>query len=219
MAKPNAETSLMRVTKNAVSKTSNGTTLRSVDVILSPSGPVPMVIASNRTTSATVKHNAQTVLMKETRFVVSKASSNTTRRSVDVTLRLNGLVPTANASIDPKNVTENTSALTNLTREINAASEVSSNTTRRSVAATLRLNLPVLTVNALNSERHVMALKANALISLMTPLKNVVSKDSNRTLPKSVVVRKTNGNVLTLHVSASLVDVMEANSAKTNLMN
>lgn len=51
---------------------------------------------------------------------------------------------------------------------------------------------------------------ATAKINLMTLMKNVVSKDSNFTIPNYAVVKKDNGNVVVkINVSQSLLYVTE----------
>jgi hypothetical protein len=217
MVLPNALTNLTRASKNAASKASHGIAPRSVDVIQSRSILATMVIVLTKTATVMVNHNAKMDQMKERKDAVSRASNNTTRKSVDATLRPNGPVPAVNASTKTKNVTVKLNALTALMSLKSAASEASNNTVRRLVDVTQNLNGLVLMVNV-SQLPNTVTVMLPAKISLIPPMMNVVSKDLRNIPPRFVVVKMTNGNVLTPAALPNLEDVMVKPNVLMNLM-
>jgi uncharacterized membrane protein len=99
MASINVTINLMRSWRAAALESSRTTTPRSVAATLILNGPVLMVIVSPSKESVTVKLNAVTNQMITKKSAVSWATTSTTVKSVAATLKLNGLVPTANALI------------------------------------------------------------------------------------------------------------------------
>jgi hypothetical protein len=94
----NAEISPMKVTINAASKVSHGTTRRHVAVTQRVSGHALMATVSLTLSTAMVNHNAEISLMKAITNVVSESTLSTTPKSVAATPKLNGNAPMANAS-------------------------------------------------------------------------------------------------------------------------
>jgi hypothetical protein len=219
MVRLNAKTTLMRVIRDAVSRSSHSTTIKDVDV-LTLKLPVSMVIVSPQRMPVTAKPNVVMDLMKVTRNVASRNTPSMTIRDVAATQKPSGLVPTVTVSPMLDTVTvKNFSAKIDLMK-VNtiAASRNTLTTTSKFVAATQTLNSPVTMVNVSQKLADVMV-KPNAKMDLMKVTNNVASTSSPSMMMLDVVVKRTNSNVPIRNVSAKPISVMVKLNAPMVLMN
>jgi hypothetical protein len=108
--------------------------------------------------------------------------------------------------------------LINLMKEMtSAASEASSNTTLKSVAATQILSGLALTVIVSNNPKNAMV-KPNALTSLMKEMRNAASRSTNSIMTKNAAAKNLNGNVVQVTVFQRKASVMELPNAQMDLM-
>jgi hypothetical protein len=108
--------------------------------------------------------------------------------------------------------------LINLMKEMtSAASEASSNTTLKSVAATQILSGLALTVIVSNNPKNAMV-KPNALTSLMKVMRNAASRSTNSIMTKNAAAKNLNGNVVQVTVFQRKASVMELPNAQMDLM-
>lgn len=150
-----------------------------------------------------VKPNALTSPMKTPNSVAIKDSPTMTTRSADVSKSLNSLVPLDTVFLKLASVMVKSNAPMDLMIVTNnVASEVSTSTTSRDVAATQKLSSLAPTENALKIVNTVMV-KLNAPMDLMIATNNAASEDTaSITLRFAVAIQRVSGDVLT--VTASL---------------
>jgi hypothetical protein len=98
-----------------------------------------------------------------------------------------------------------------------AASEASSNTTLKSVAATQILSGLALTVIVSNNPKNAMV-KPNALTILMKVMRNAASRSTNSIMTKNAAAKNLNGNVVQVTVFQRKASVMELPNAQMDLM-
>lgn len=207
--KLNALINLMKVTRDVASRNSHSITPESADVIQSLNGLAVMDSVLLKTDTVMAKLNAQMDLMKVKMIVASRASNSTTPKSVAVTLRLNGLAPTANVSVTITTVMVNINVQISLMKTWNNAASISSNNMiTKSVAATQTVSGLVLMALVFLSKMFAME-KLNAEISLMKRKLTAASKTFHSITVKSVAATlKLKLHVLMANVSRMIKSVM-----------
>jgi len=204
----NAQMSLMKVTINVVSESTLSITIKDADVKKINSNVVT-VIVSAELAIVMEKLNAKMDQMKVKNNAASESSVSTTIKYVAATLKLNGPVPTVNASVTTTTVMVNINVLTDRMRTWSNAASISSNITiTKSVAATLTVNGLVLMALVSPSKMFAMV-KPNAKISLMRRRLIAASKTFHSTTVKSVaVILKLKPHAPMANVSRMIKSVM-----------
>jgi hypothetical protein len=215
---PSAPTDPMKETKTAALENSLSTTTKNV-AAKKINGNVPTVIVLAKIDTVMAKPNAKMAPMKVRNNAATEVSDSTMRKCVDVTLRLNGPVPMVSAFLTTTTVMANINVPINLMKLWRtAASESTSTTALRSVAATLIANGPVLMVIVSLSKVFAMV-KLSAVTNLTIATKSAVSRDTNSTPQKSVAATLIlSGPVPTVNVLKTAGSVMERLIVSTDLM-
>jgi hypothetical protein len=217
MAKLNAKMDLMKVKRTVALKSLPFTMIKNV-VANRANSNVPMVTASRRSNTVTVKLNAQMVLMKTMISAALEASMPTVLKSVAATLRLRLLVLMVIALRTAKSVMAKLSAQTNLMRVTRLVALKSSSSTMMLDAAVLRTNSNVLTRCA-SAKKTFATVLLNAKMDLMKEKPSVASMSSSSTTPMSVAATL----ILSSHAPMAIVSLtadiaMVKPNAKISLM-
>lgn len=208
MVKPNAKMVLMKVIRNAASRTSKPTPARDAAATQKPNGLVPMVTVSPTKATVMVKPNVEINLTRVTSNAASESIANMESKPVAVTQILNTPVTMVSVFQRRAFVTVKLSAPMVLMKVTNNAASESSPSMMTLDVVARRTNSNVLTRDA-SAETTSVMVDPNALMTLMRVSNNAASRNTSTTITRNVAASQVLSSlVLTAIVSLLQVSVM-----------